>query len=828
VQKAEAIFREGDEVFEALKPKGAVVEGFRREFSELMGSLENYMEVIVEKERDIDALHADITQVRDQASVSKRNIEETILSKENLQSNVEGLRESRRKLLERELSNRTKISLYSSKFDKLHEAIEVGSGWTAAQDEERQTLEKERDFLTKKLDNKNNLVTGVRVAVDGSYELIQKLENDIKSITTNNDNIRNEIRQLETACVDHAQLSKNLEQKVKNTQQDTLQAVQDLNDRKATLKSEEKAYSKVEKTLKSLKHKMDSYISEYDKLFQVTHSVSNELEKQKSMNRACEAEIAEKKLHKSSREGEISSANKEIDKLTQLSAVAKQKLVEVDELKQQLDNKRDELQRNLDQSRDHDLKAIRKRNEMLSKQRAQLASELEVLRKKTLNTDQSQKALLDLTFMNQNTKRNLLLEKKLLSDEVAVQYNHIQVLLQEKERHEHDTEITNQEYYTALEELKLQELQMRELQKKIAEDQAKLKHKQNLYEAVRADRNLYSKQLVESQEEISSLKKKFRLTNHQIDQVKEEISSKDHQIVKEHFHHHSVDKERELLKNELTKIRKQVLSSEQIIENQHVEVLKLTRIIEEADLERQRQSNELIAIISERNLLTAQVVKRNFELGEMYDKIKVQRSNLRIGEQHFFKILGNQKTLQAELVSVIRKHNATIETLGGLEEVKRKVLKLEKELLQEQSKRQALTDELARPMNVHRWRVLESSDPQRFERIRQIQSLQKELIDKADEVVEKDLLIQEKEKIYVELKNIISRQPGPEVEEQVMTYQLTLKDKQKQLSAMNNELDMYRLQVQTYKEEIEEIDRRISQLKKGWKKTKRLQNSMIQ
>jgi hypothetical protein len=35
--------------------------------------------------------------------------------------------------------------------------------------------------------------------------------------------------------------------------------------------------------------------------------------------------------------------------------------------------------------------------------------------------------LMDLTFMNQNTKRNLLLEKKLLADEVAVQYNHIQV-----------------------------------------------------------------------------------------------------------------------------------------------------------------------------------------------------------------------------------------------------------------------------------------------------------------------------------------------------------------------------------------------------------------
>jgi chromosome segregation ATPase len=399
VQKAEAIFREGDEVFDALKPKGAAVEGFKREFSELLLSLENYMEVLLEKERDIDALHADITQIRDQSSVSKRNIEETILSKENLQANVEALRDSRRKLLERELANRTKISLYSSKFDKLHEAIEVGSGWTAAQDEERQTLEKERDFLTKKLDNKNNLVTGVRVAVDGCYELIQNLENEMNTITTDNDNIRTEIRQLETACVDHAQLSKNLEQKVKNTQQDTIQAVQDYNDRKAKLKSEEKAYGKVEKTLKSLKHKMDSYISEYDKLFHVTHSVSNELEKQKSMNRTCEAEIAEKRLHKSSRESEIASANKEIEKLTQLSAVAKQKLVEVDELKQQLDNRRDELQRNLDQSRDHDLKAIRKQNELLSKQRATLASELEVLRKKTLNTDQVRSALLECRSM---------------------------------------------------------------------------------------------------------------------------------------------------------------------------------------------------------------------------------------------------------------------------------------------------------------------------------------------------------------------------------------------------------------------------------------------
>ena len=34
-----------------------------------------------------------------------------------------------------------------------------------------------------------------------------------------------------------------------------------------------------------------------------------------------------------------------------------------------------------------------------------------------------------------------------------------------------------------------------------------------------------------------------------------------------------------------------------------------------------------------------------------------------------------------------------------------------------------------------------------------------------EEVVEKDVIIQEKEKLYVELKNLLARQPGPEVAE---------------------------------------------------------------
>lgn len=62
-------------------------------------------------------------------------------------------------------------------------------------------------------------------------------------------------------------------------------------------------------------------------------------------------------------------------------------------------------------------------------------------------------------------------------------------------------------------------------------------------------------------------------------------------------------------------------------------------------------------------------------------------------------------------------------------------------------------------------------------------------------MVEKDLLIQEKDKLYVELKNILARQPGPEVAEQLSIYQQGLRDKTKSMKAMASELNMYQAQV---------------------------------
>ncbi|OBS69543.1 hypothetical protein A6R68_01980 [Neotoma lepida] len=79
----------------------------------------------------------------------------------------------------------------------------------------------------------------------------------------------------------------------------------------------------------------------------------------------------------------------------------------------------------------------------------------------------------------------------------------------------------------------------------------------------------------------------------------------------------------------------------------------------------------------------------------------------------------------------------------------------------------------------------------------------------------------EKEKLYVELKHILARQPGPEAAEQLQIYRHTLRERTKQLKVLSSELNMYESQSQEYKYEIERLGNELVTLKKKYLAQKR-------
>ncbi|KAJ1540262.1 hypothetical protein HK096_011125 [Nowakowskiella sp. JEL0078] len=119
-------------------------------------------------------------------------------------------------------------------------------------------------------------------------------------------------------------------------------------------------------------------------------------------------------------------------------------------------------------------------------------------------------------------------------------------------------------------------------------------------------------------------------------------------------------------------------------------------------------------------------------------------------------------------------------------------------------------------MNIHRWRKLSGSDPSTYELITKIQTLQKRLISKTEEVVEKELIIQQKERLYKEIKEVLQRQPGPEVMEELRIVKDAVKSKVRECKSLASELNMYHSQVNEYKYEIERLNREYQELKKKY------------
>ena len=91
--------------------------------------------------------------------------------------------------------------------------------------------------------------------------------------------------------------------------------------------------------------------------------------------------------------------------------------------------------------------------------------------------------------------------------------------------------------------------------------------------------------------------------------------------------------------------------------------------------------------------------------------------------------------LTMSFIFFTRREKAILQkSVANVDDLRREVYHLQRELLRERTRCKALEEELENPMNIHRWRKLEGSDPSTYEMIQKIQTLQKRLIAKTEEV----------------------------------------------------------------------------------------------
>ncbi len=427
----------------------------------------------------------------------------------------------------------------------------------------------------------------------------------------------------------------------------------------------------------------------------------------------------------------------------------------------------------------------------------------------------------DTVMILQQMKHNLELELNQQLGVITSLKDKTAKITEERELVLQESVQVQQNYLTAIKELKAKEVQLYDYRKKMTDVERKLKHQQALYEAVQNDRNIYSKHLMDSQNDIHQMKRKLKTMTYQINNYKEEIKSKTANLNRAHSENGKLNQDIKAIQEEIKQLEHQNELSQAYLRKQSYEETKLIQFVKAADLERTKQEHALKVLMGERDNLATQIIRQQAELTHVYDRLRVLHSTARNTDSGLCATTGTLSKCRKRMLHMQRKcikyklETCEFKTVDHLK------TQLEYEMMIETMKYNTIQRESIMPLNVHRWRQLESTNPKLFEMIQMASGLQKRLIIKREEEMRKENEIEETEKMYLQLKSLQASQWTEENgREQMQHLKHLLKDKKTLLTNLTIQLQMYKAQTRENEYLQKQVEDAIFRVKKKYVKSK--------
>lgn len=289
-------------------------------------------------------------------------------------------------------------------------------------------------------------------------------------------------------------------------------------------------------------------------------------------------------------------------------------------------------------------------------------------------------------------------------------------------------------YERIMDELKIRDNQVKDLARTIEGLETVIQEEKQKHEAVRIERNNTFKLLRDEHREVDRLENDTKNLQRDINNLRSEVAMKDSALVKENYDYRKEKAQKEMYADEISRLKRCLVESEEKIQTLQSEVRQLGTAIRKLDDTALLQRKEYDQIINERDILGTQLIRRNDELALLYEKVKILQSTLRRGEIQYNARLADIRLMKLKVRDLQRQLTIARGGQAGVEDLNRNLVIIQKELVRERVKVKALSDELENPINVHRWRKLEGTDPDAHEMIQKIQILQKRLLSKTEEV----------------------------------------------------------------------------------------------
>jgi len=812
----EVLDKDYQETIEELNgPKAQVVAKFRDEYEKLYKALLRSHEAEKRLAKRIRDLNSEIAQSAQLVQAAMKGAAEDQQQIANHRRTIEAQQKLVEESLKKEAAAQESISKNKAEIAELVNKLESSSDLRPEQEAAfaqlktvKEQVMKDRDMLKQNTEVLKGVCEEMLSKVQRTEASKGRCEDDIMDMKQKVADKRSEVDGEKRRKEDLEQQMKDYRVNNEVQQEEMAQIQRTIQVDDGDLKKVEDDVANVEAEEVKLERRVRMRMDEKRKL-------EDKLEQETAKNVKYAAENVQREAQLKTRRAEIGLQSAESDKIIKMHEALKKKDWSLDSERKDAEATRNELKTDL--KSDQEKMDTQKRDGDVDRKKIEdLLRERDILNKNVIKADERTKKQIDLVKRQETQSMNMQKDIARWKQDAADFKKRIVELEKQREKYGVELSQANAQYFAAQEELRTRAARLTDLKKQIANAQAKRNQQKNLYDAVCMDRNLHAKNLVESNEQISEMRRKFKIMSHQTTALKEEIREKDNRLVRGIFKHKKVLRLNEKLKDSKEKAQRRMRNLMNIVETQRTQMKKLEGTIQEAEQQRQVQLKELEGVVGERDILGAQLIRRNEELALLYEKIKIQQSTLQKGEIQYEERTSEVTRLRTE----IRKAKAEVvnakSQVTNVEGLKREIHHLGKTWLREEAKAKALQEELENPMNVHRWREMEGSDPATYEMIQKVKQMQKLLISKTEEVVDKDSMIQEKEKLYVQLRSIIARQPGPEVADQLSWYSSNLKEKTQHMKQMALELTNYHGQVHDLRDEIARYQKDLGSVKQAY------------
>ncbi|KAI5639432.1 cilia- and flagella-associated protein 58 [Phthorimaea operculella] len=818
----------GSETTEAEKEFGVVLEQMREAeglkiyadvFTKLYDSYYKMKEERDERQATIDGMMDKMNRFDDTIAQYQGDITDSNKVIEDLRHQVLEARTLADAMHARELASvesletmKKTVFRLEKELDARKRAGEDEAGATSAA-KEKEKFEKEKARLLNELEAMKQRLANAQTFADeleaknlASEALVAKLEEQQEDME--NDAVRT------NRLVDHLRT-------------EALKLKSELESRAATIVTTTERLSKLEKILerrekqlKDLTAKLETAQSEQEAAVTRANQFRRSLESQN-----VEFEKNKTDLMNTAKElsNMIDDANKlrmDIQKLNKQLVSATKRYSLLESVKSTLEAERDQLRNQV---------GVMEREIMLGKRQSEndhrdienLNREKEILNKNMQKIQNEAMENLNMLHLQEAHRKQLDHEIEMNGRQINKQRLMLRAYEKEKDRLLEEAIALNEKIDDVMEEVRLRQADIVDLKKALREEVINSRKLSVALDATRTERNMLHKNFTEANDEITDLKQKLKMLAYQIEQLKEDITGKETSLKSCESALTKSHKKNDMLRAEIQAGLAKLSEARADIAALRQEEARLNRIVLESDAARAKLMKELEGLMNERDVVGAQLVRRNDEISLLYEKIRILEVTLHRGERQYEARVEDIRLLRLEILRLRKEKNLLSKGIENMTDLRLEVFNLERELGRERLRVRALEEALETPLNVHRWRKLQGTDPDAVHLTQKLRLTQKKVLVQSEMLVLKDRELKETKNLYGAVKDMLALQPSPEIQQTLNRTQRALAARTTKMKCLIAEVSMRERQVTDLRRELDRANGEVHEFKQKYYELKR-------